>query len=98
MPRPTLSELVRQLDQSVILPEERVKGIDECDADIARLSQDFQRLTVDFATVREKVTTLEKAIDQTTQRRWTLVVAIISAFLGGLLTLLIQFSLRALPK
>lgn len=98
MPRPTLSELVRVLDQSVIVLQEQVKGIDRCDEDAARLTDEFNRLTVDFAVVREKVAALEKAIDQINQRRWTLVVAIVSAFLGGLLTLLIQFSLRALPK
>lgn len=98
MPRPTLSELVRVLDQSVIVLQEQVKGIDRCDEDVARLTEDLNRLTVDFATVREKVAALERAIDQVNQRRWTLYVAIVSAFLGGLLTLLIQFSLRALPK
>lgn len=97
MPRLTWSEPVRTLDRSVVGLEERVKGIDACDEDIVRPSPGFNRLAVDFARVREKVAAPEIAVGQITQRRRTLAVAIVSAFLGGLLTLLIQFSLRALP-
>lgn len=105
MPKPTLSELVRDIDQSVTVLKERVKGIDQCDADVERLSDDLSEvkdrlhnLYADFATVREKAAALEKAIDQINQRRWTLVVAIISAFLGGILTLLIQVTVRLVFK
>jgi len=98
MPKPTLTEMVRELDRSVASLEQQVKGIDDLREDARRLSDDLNELKVEFATAREKVVTAEKALDQLTQRRWTLVVAIVSAFLGGLLTLLIQFSLRALPK
>jgi hypothetical protein len=67
------------------------------------------RLTVDVAVVREKaaametmvrdrLAAIEKTLDQVAQRRWMLYVAILSAFLGGFLTLFIQWSLRALPK
>ena len=105
MPKPTLTELVREAERSIAVLEERSKGIDACREsdkqfaeELKQLSADFATLRQEFATVREKVVTLEKSVDQITERRWTLAVAIVSAFLGGFLTLLIQFSLRALPK
>ena len=98
MPKPTLTELVRAIERSVTILEQQIKGIDACDLVEKRLNEDLTRLTVDFATVREKVASLEKTVDQFGQRRWTLFVAILSAFLGGVLTLLIQLGLRAITK
>jgi hypothetical protein len=98
MPKPTLTDLVREQARSVAVLEEQVKGIAVCRESDQRLADELGRLTIDFAVVREKVVALEKVMDQITQRRWTRWVAIVSAFLGGLLTLLIQFSLRALGK
>jgi Flp pilus assembly CpaE family ATPase len=109
MPKPTLTELVHRLEHSVTVLEEQIKGIDTCDEAIQRHSNEIMRLTVDLVVVREKaaaletlvrdkLATLEKSLDQISQRRWTLYVAILSAFLGGFLTLFIQWSLRALPK
>jgi uncharacterized protein YoxC len=120
MPKPTLTEMVQELQKTVAGLEQQVKGIADLDKGSRRLSDELNQLKVtiaqetaqlkvalgqevaqlkaEIATIREKATANEKAIDQATQRRWTLVVAIFSAFLGGLLTLFIQFSLRALPK
>jgi len=98
MPKPTLTELVHEAERSIAILEEQVRGIDECRATGKRQTDEIARLTVDVAVIREKVAGLEKSMDQITQRRWTLFVAIISAFLGGLLTLLIQLSLRGLQK
>jgi hypothetical protein len=98
MPKLTLTELVREQARSIAILEEQVKGIEVCRDSDKRMADDPGRLTTDVAVVREKVGAIEKNLDQITQRRWTLVVAVVSAFVGGILTLLIQFSLRALPK
>lgn len=120
MSEPTLTEMVRELDRSVVLLEDEVKGIGELDEADRRLSTELNELKVavaqelgqlrlsfaqelaqlrsELATVREKATANEKAIDQITQRRWILVLAIVSALLGGFLTFVIQFSLRAQPR
>jgi hypothetical protein len=109
MPKPTLTEMVRELDRSVVTLEERVKSIrtlDETDrlltSELAQLklafAQELAQLKADLAATREKALTNEKAVDQINQRRWALVIAIVSAVLGGFLTFVIQFSLRALPK
>jgi hypothetical protein len=105
MPKPTLTEMVRELDRSVVTLEERVKSIrtlDETDrlltSELAQLklafAQELAQLKADLAATREKALTNEKAVDQINQRRW----AIVSAVLGGFLSFVIQFSLRALPK
>jgi hypothetical protein len=105
MPRPTLTELIREAERSITILEEQIKGIDACRESDKRFAEDLKtageasnRLAIDLATVREKVGALEKAVDQITQRRWTLVVAIVSAALGGAFTLVIQLSLRVLAK
>lgn len=98
MPKPTLTELVHEMERSVTILEEQVKGIDECDETGKRHSEELNRLNVEVSTLREKVGSIEKSIDLIAHRRWTLLVAICSSFLGGLLTLLIQLSLRGLPK
>jgi hypothetical protein len=120
MPKPTLTEMVRELDRSVVILEEQVKGIGELDeadrqlsAELGQLkitfaedsgqlklsfAQELAQLRAELATIREKAMANEKAIDQINQRRWTLVLAIVSAILCGFLTFIIQLSLRALPK
>lgn len=109
MPKPTLTEIVQRLERSVTTLEEQIKGIEICHQTTQRHSEDIVRLTVEAAVLREgvgsldsatreKTAAIEKAVEQMTQRRWTLFVAVLSAFLGGALTLLIQFSLRGLSK
>lgn len=98
MPKPTLTELVREMERSITILQEQIKGIDECDDTGKRLSDDTNRPNVEVASLREKVAGIEKSFEQMTHRRWTLLVAIGSSFLGGLRTLLIQLSLRAISK
>jgi hypothetical protein len=69
MPKPTLTEVVREHARSVAILEEQVKGIEVCRESDKRLADELSRLTVDFAVVREKVSAIEKGMDQITQRR-----------------------------
>jgi hypothetical protein len=109
VPNPTLTELVRGLERSVVTLELQIKGIDVCQATDKQLAGDVTRLTVELAVLREKlaalektttdkVTALEKLTDQIVARRWTILVALISACAGGLLTFVIQLSLKFLAK
>lgn len=120
MPKPTLTEMVQELQRSLASIEHQVSGIDDLDDETTRISRELTQLRIavnqdvaelkvafnrelaqvqaELATTREKAVANEKAVDLINQRRWTLVVAIVSALLGGFLTFVIQFSMRALPR
>jgi hypothetical protein len=106
---PTNTDSIRALEKSEAELRTRVQSLETVRGDLRLLAEEVTRLsrlqadetirmTREMATVQEKVANHEKLLDRTVHQRFTIVVALISAFVGGLLTFLAQISLKYLAK
>lgn len=94
MPRKTIGEMVDELIVLTATLDERTKRFPEHTDKVSDMSILFQTLNVRIDNVHQELKELKKDLEAARNRLWTLVPAIVGAFLGAGLMAALNYLVR----
>ena len=106
---PTNTDSIRALEKSEAELRTRVQSLESVRGDMRLLAEEMTRLgrqqaeetirmTREMATVQEKAANHDKVLDRAVHQRFTIIVALVAACVGGFITFLAQVGLKYLAK